>query len=77
MTKQTVKLRLEKSGTEQVLNAVVGIASIAIMYYSLHPSVAEEHLDRVRGFCQKILHRISVAEAITAIRSLPETPERM
>lgn len=72
---ETVKLRLERSGPETAINAVVAIASTVMVYYSLHPDVAERHSEQVKVFCQKFLYRLSVGQAISAIRSLPETPD--
>lgn len=73
MTHETVRLRLERSRTENTVNGIATLVSVALVYYSLHPAKAQEHADRIRTFCQTWIHRISVAQAIAAIRSLPET----
>lgn len=70
---ETVKLRLERSPSENLVSGIAAIVSTAMLYYSLHPDVAERHTDKLRSIVDRIVHRISVGQTFAAIRNLPET----
>jgi hypothetical protein len=68
-------IRLVKSDREQIIDLATALIGLGVMYYTINPEPFQQAWNRVRAWGYAWNHRISVAEALTAIRSLPETDE--
>lgn len=69
------RVRLVKSDKEQIVDLVTTLAGVIILAYNLNPDPFQRALDRVHAWGYAWMHRVSVWEALQAIRSLPETDE--
>jgi hypothetical protein len=72
-TKQTVQF--VKSDREQIFDLLTALGGLGFLYYSTHPEQVQAAWEHVRAWGYAWMHRISVWEALQAIRSLPETDE--
>jgi hypothetical protein len=71
------QIKLVKSDKEMATNVAITLVYLAAILYMMNPqiqTVVNGHVERVRAF---IRHRISIWNAQEAIRSLPETDERL
>lgn len=66
-------IKLVRSDREQVIDLVSSLVGLAILYYTLNPEPFDTALDKIRAWGRRVLYRWSVYEALTEIRSLPET----
>ena len=71
----TETVRVVKSDKEQIIDLFTALGGLAFLYYSLHPEAVQSGWDHVRAWGHAWVHRISVWEALQAIRSLPETDD--
>ena len=71
----TEEIRIVKSDREQITELVATLIGLAVLAYTSNPGWFESAWDRVRAWAYAWNHRISVWEALQAIRSLPETDE--
>lgn len=49
------------------------VVYLVCMGYALHPGTFDEHQEIVKSWVGRQLHKLSVYQALAAIRSLPET----
>lgn len=74
MSKQE-RVILEKSDKEQIFDLLTTAMGLAVLAYMTHPDPFDKVIERLRAYAHAWFHRVSVWEAIQAIRSLPETEE--
>jgi len=71
----TEYVRIVKSDREQIFDALTAIAGLLVLAYTTNPEPFQRAAERVHAWAYAWNHRISVWEALNAIRSLPETGE--
>ena len=67
------EIKMVTSRREAVVDTITGIASLAAAYYMLHPTTLDQHMEIARSYWERICSKVSVWQALGAIRSLPET----
>lgn len=73
--KKNERVRLVKSDREQIIDLITTLAGLTVLAYSTHPEPFQAAWERVQAWGHAWYHRVSVWEALAAIRSLPETDE--
>jgi DNA-binding IclR family transcriptional regulator len=68
-------VKLVKSDREQIIDLLTTAVGLVVLAYTTNPEPFQRAWDRVRAWGYAWHHRISVLEALQAIRSLPETDE--
>jgi hypothetical protein len=74
-TEKKEPVKLVKSDREQIIDLVTTLVGLAILAYSTHPEPFQAAWERVQAWGHAWYHRVTVWEALQAIRSLPETDE--
>jgi hypothetical protein len=69
------QVRLIKSDRERIIDLVTTLIGLGVLYYSTNPEPFQRAWERVQAWGHAWYHRVSVWEALQAIRSLPETDE--
>jgi len=69
------EVRIVKSDREQITELIATLIGLAVLAYTSNPGLFERGWERVCAWAYAWNHRVSVWEAINAIRSLPETGE--
>jgi hypothetical protein len=68
-------VKLVKSDREQIIDLATTVIGLVVLYYATNPEPFQRGWDRVKAWGYAWVHRVSVWEALQAIRSLPETDE--
>jgi len=71
----TEYVRIVKSDRDQILDLIATLVGLGILAFTTNPDPFVRAYERVRAWGYAWNHRVSVWEAINAIRSLPETDE--
>jgi len=74
MTEQS-HIKLVKSDREQIMDLLTTIAGLTVLAFAVNPEPFQRAWDHVHSWGYAWVHRVSVWEALQAIRSLPETDE--
>jgi hypothetical protein len=69
------QVKLVKSDREQIIDLLTALGGLAFLWYSTHPDSVQAAWEHVQAWGHAWVHRVSVWEALQAIRSLPETDE--
>jgi hypothetical protein len=64
---------LVKSDREQIIDLVTTVIGLTVLAYSTNPEPFQRAWERVQSWGHAWYYRVSVWEALQAIRSLPET----
>lgn len=75
MNEQPISIAVTKSDGERVADLMSTLVGLGVLIYMLHPEPFDRFFDAVRARVEAVAHRMSVWNAIQAIRSLPDTDE--
>ena len=71
----TQKVVLAKSDRERLIDLSTTLVGLAVLAYLLHPDPFDRAFEKVQAVCYSWAHRVSIWDALRAIRSLPETED--
>jgi len=69
------RITLIQSDPERIIDLVTTLIGLGVLYYAMNPDPFDRFFDKCRNFVHGWVYRVSVWEAMQAIRSLPETEE--